>query len=613
MKRVYSIGLLSLNFLISIQSVDSQKILHRNTHRDICFAKIAETESQREFKLLCEASKRCLADIVDILIRDGVTINAPVNTTKNTPLSCASTYGHISIVRKLIDAHADVNYVLYDTIPHKTSFNLALQKGYTDIAEILAESGANVDTPGLFGETALHKACRDGHTDIVKLLITLHADVNKKSEPTMPLYGHGARPIHYVSTTNNVTIARMLIQAGAHINKKNLMTGDTALHYASQTGCYDMAHMLIDSGAKLDAQNKNGQSPLHYAVEHDHSLIAEMLIKAGAHINIQDENGETPLHYAFLKGYPHIACMLLSYGAQTDIQRKVGQYYESPFLASRWSCRNTHETITCAIVQSGKILSFDMDHQLSGHIRIINLTNIINAYQKPLNMCHKDSDTQLSYAQLSNNLNSSQQDMYMCRLCVHGKYKAMIQLMKEKHYADPCPNQNMFDYILRTLQSSLTHKQVHGVMKELHKMISTYSSCEKQHKRELHQSLMNNLHTITDDYMIMSCIRICGINVNTLCDNHDMSLLEKAIYLDREDLVRMMVKSEHTNTDDIHAFYTTCRKKKYSCDDLHTQHNHPATKKYAQLIARQRHKNRALMTSGIPREIARKINSFIPY
>lgn len=52
-----------------------------------------------------------------------------------------------------------------------------LHPGYVDIVELLLSKGANPD--GLsHGGTALHVAAKNGHDDIVKVLLDHHADVS---------------------------------------------------------------------------------------------------------------------------------------------------------------------------------------------------------------------------------------------------------------------------------------------------------------------------------------------------------------------------------------------------------------------------------------------------
>jgi hypothetical protein len=66
---------------------------------------------------------------------------------------------------------------------------IASFNGHTDVVKLLIEYHANVNSTGSNGTTALWSAARNGHTDIVKLLIQNNANVNKKDNVfTAPIW-----------------------------------------------------------------------------------------------------------------------------------------------------------------------------------------------------------------------------------------------------------------------------------------------------------------------------------------------------------------------------------------------------------------------------------------
>jgi len=94
------------------------------------------------------------------------------------------------------------------------------------------------------GENALHYTLSktsemDERTEIVKVLIAAGTDVNKKTlvgKPTLcfmrDAYLKGEAPLHRAAAYGNITIIKMLLQAGAEPSMKDA-NGDTPISWAS--------------------------------------------------------------------------------------------------------------------------------------------------------------------------------------------------------------------------------------------------------------------------------------------------------------------------------------------------------------------------------------------
>ena len=131
-------------------------------------------------------------------------------------------------------------YVLHK-LDSARPFREAAKKGDIEAVRqnIFAEVNVNA-IGGFFRRTALHFAAEEGHKEIVELLITHNADLNKK--------------------TSN---------------------GWAALHFAAEEGHKEVAELLIAKGADMNAKNDEGRTPLDEAVEWDKPEIADLLRKHG--------------------------------------------------------------------------------------------------------------------------------------------------------------------------------------------------------------------------------------------------------------------------------------------------------------------------------------------
>jgi hypothetical protein len=131
-------------------------------------------------------------------------------------------------------------YVLHK-LDSARPFREAAKKGDIEAVRqnIFAEVNVNA-IGGFFRRTALHFAAEEGHKEIVELLITHNADLNKK--------------------TSN---------------------GWAALHFAAEEGHKEVAELLIAKGADMNANSDDDGTPLDRAVSEGHKEISELLRKHG--------------------------------------------------------------------------------------------------------------------------------------------------------------------------------------------------------------------------------------------------------------------------------------------------------------------------------------------
>jgi ankyrin repeat protein len=114
---------------------------------------------------------------VKILFKCGSDNCTDDDNCRNTPLTYAAWYGHVEVVRVLLEGGANVDRADADGW---TALHNAALDGHLDVCRLLLDWRAKVDPLNMRQNTPLHLAARQGHLSVVKLLVERGADVSVK-------------------------------------------------------------------------------------------------------------------------------------------------------------------------------------------------------------------------------------------------------------------------------------------------------------------------------------------------------------------------------------------------------------------------------------------------
>lgn len=223
----------------------------------------------------------------ELLIKAGADVKH-ANSLGVTPLALACANGNGKMIKTLLDAGADANAT--DRTGESMLMTAATSGSEAAVKQLL-DHGAKVDArEPTFQQTALMFAARKDRTAVIKALIKHGADVNAQTRiDKAPEF----RPPGAGGGSHGVGIVRGGWPTRGMRNPQP--GGLTPLLYAARDGHVESAKLLLDAGADINKVEANGITPLLMAIANNQMEVAHLLIERKADINRDDWYGRTPL------------------------------------------------------------------------------------------------------------------------------------------------------------------------------------------------------------------------------------------------------------------------------------------------------------------------------
>ncbi|KAL9247057.1 hypothetical protein vseg_020528 [Gypsophila vaccaria] len=295
--------------------------------------------------------------------------------TDVTPLFLASHFGHLLLLRRLLNIGADVNQKLFRGF----ATTAAVREGHLDILEVLLKAGASqpaceqalleasIHGRAIFvellmrsdfirphvAEHAFVTACGRGFTDVVETMMKCGVDANavsrvllQSSKPCLHTNIHCTGLVAAV-VSRHVAVVRLLLQANVRTDvevKLGAWSWDTDSGEEFRVGAglaepYPITWCAVEyfetTGAILQMllrkQSPNvshlGRALLHHAILCSNTQAVNVLLDCGTDIECPVKTSKTsflPLHMAARFGLPTILRALLDAGSDIDSRTNTG-------------------------------------------------------------------------------------------------------------------------------------------------------------------------------------------------------------------------------------------------------------------------------------------------
>jgi hypothetical protein len=204
--------------------------------------------------------------------QETATMGVVVLVEPREPLVKAAFKDDLAEVEKILSGGTDANVL--DRGIDSTALMQAVEHANMKMVKRLLDAGADVNAENRAGRTALMMLMEDATPELVRALVEAGALVNMRDDA-------GNAALAQAAAVCGADVVRQLIDLGAKLNTRN-DEGRTALMLAAENGSLDAVKALVAAGADFNLKDDEGRTALNFAKENDHTEVANYLVAHGA-------------------------------------------------------------------------------------------------------------------------------------------------------------------------------------------------------------------------------------------------------------------------------------------------------------------------------------------
>ena len=215
-------------------------------------------------------------------IRELIAVGTPVDfasssyadpSARETPLMAAAEKGQTLAVRTLLAAGASVSAI---DSGHRTALFYAIQSAHRSTIDALLDAGSDPKVRmGGGGTTLMQLAGYMDDPDLARKFIAAGVDPNATTDN-----GSIYTALLRAASGGHPAVLKVLIAAGANVNFRTTLEGDTALMQAAISGQTECVRILLSAGADptlRDHRPAAGKTAREWAIQFNHPDIAALL------------------------------------------------------------------------------------------------------------------------------------------------------------------------------------------------------------------------------------------------------------------------------------------------------------------------------------------------
>uniref|UniRef100_UPI003590090B caskin-1-like n=1 Tax=Myxine glutinosa TaxID=7769 RepID=UPI003590090B len=226
------------------------------------------------------------SEVVALLLEAQAAVDVPDNKGMR-PLHYGAWKGKVDPVKMLLRAGSSANG---QSAEGDIPLHLAAQHGHYEVTELLLQHQSNVCIMNGSSKSALDLACEFGRIKVAQLLLNSNMCAalleGRSSDITDP---NSTTPLHMGAKNGHKDIIRLLLISGMDINRQT--RSGTALHEAALYGKTDVVSLLIEAGINVHIRNTYNQTALDIVNQFTGSQaskgIKQMLREASAVLQVR--------------------------------------------------------------------------------------------------------------------------------------------------------------------------------------------------------------------------------------------------------------------------------------------------------------------------------------
>ncbi|PHT49220.1 hypothetical protein CQW23_13428 [Capsicum baccatum] len=222
----------------------------------------------------------------------------------------------------------DANFLLADHLKrHEENGYQVTPKGNTVLhvaalyghshfaAEVLKVTPAMLRCQNKKNETALHIAANEGNTEVVRVLLARIEYHNIKKKLTRMMDGSGDTALHKAVRSQHLDVVKLLVKEDSEFEFPPNHAQETPLYLAAESGFHDALIIILESCKKPTyAAGPSNRTPLHAAVIQEHKDCIRSLWRWNKPLCEEpDLWGWNSLHYAVKLGMEDVVSDMLAW------------------------------------------------------------------------------------------------------------------------------------------------------------------------------------------------------------------------------------------------------------------------------------------------------------